>query len=102
MAERAAGPKSCLRMNVAAPQLSTPGGSSAASSTPRGLEPVHRGHAHIEEHEFRLELLSDLDRFLSRRGLPDDRESRRRLDDVARDSSEDRLIVDEKDADRRL
>jgi hypothetical protein len=66
----------------------------AVGDPPRGLEPVHVGHAYVEEDEPGIEPVDLRDRVRARPRAADPPEPGRGGDDLARDVQEDRLVVD--------
>jgi hypothetical protein len=68
----------------------------------RHLDSVHARHAHVEQHQLRLQLGDRRERLLTARRLPDRREPRGGLDHLARDPAEHRLVIDREDPDVHL
>ena len=81
-----AGPKSCLRTSAVAPEASTAevevtgvfdryqdhqGLGMGKADAPRRFDATHPGHADVNKHELRPQLLDDLEGFLARRRLAD-------------------------------
>ena len=66
------------------------------------LDAVHARHAHVHQHQLRLELVDDGQRRFAGVGLADRLEAGRGLDHVAGDVPEDRLVVDGDDGDRHI
>ena len=60
----------------------------------RGLDAVHPGHAHVEKHELRLELLDRIERLLARAGAADPAEARSGSHHITSHLEEDDLVVD--------
>ena len=74
----------------------------SCSQARRRLDSVHPRHPHVDEDEIRVDLVGELEGFLAAACLSQRLEAVGRLDHLARDASEDRLIVDGDDADGRL
>ena len=65
----------------------------------RRLGPVHSRQVHIHEYEIGVQLLREIDRLLTARGLADDLEVPGGLDNVTRDRAERLLVVDDQYSD---
>jgi hypothetical protein len=68
----------------------------------RRLDPVHLRHANVHQHEVRARLVGELQRPAPVGGLADRLEAVGRDDEVSRDPPEERLVVDDQDADETL
>ena len=68
----------------------------------RRLEAVDPRHAHVEQDEVRIDLACEHERFFAAGGFPQGLEAHRRLDHLAGDVAEGRLVVDRDDTNRAL
>jgi DNA-binding NarL/FixJ family response regulator len=69
------------------------------NQAPRGLQAVDPGHAHVDEDEVRVDLVREAECLLATGRLAERPEACGRLDYLACDAAEDRLVVDGDDPD---
>jgi hypothetical protein len=69
------------------------------ADAPRGREPVHAGHADVQQHERGMQLVDGPERVLTGRRAPEPAEAGGGGDDLADDVQEEGLVVHTEDPD---